>query len=242
MQQNVPFISVVIPAYNEQEYLPLCLRALRDQKYPQDKYKILVVDNNSTDNTASLARKFGAEVISELQQGHVYSLNAGLQNATGDIYAVTDADTVVAPNWLWEIAKSFEDPSLVGITGSVSLNINAPLRKFIFKKLYHLFLDINFALGKPHFAGPNMAMRGSAFKKLKAVDTRYKISGDVEIGMRLGKIGKVRFVKEIQATTSSRRFKTDIFSFGKDFYRYFIAYIYAIWLVRPPAGRLLPVR
>lgn len=238
---QLPFISIVIPSFNEEDYLPHCLQSLQNQTYPKDRYQIIVVDNNSTDHTAEVARSFGAKVIEEKEQGHVFSLNTGLKHATGDIYAVTDSDTVLSPNWLATLADIFSDPTIVGVTGSTSFD-TPTISSWLLRKLYHFFLRVNFALGKPHFAGPNMAMRASAFAHLHGVDTRYKISGDVEIGMRLKKYGKVIFSKKLIATTSSRRFKTNGWDFLRDFYKYFIAYIYAIWLVRPPAGRLIPVR
>ena len=242
MPSELPEITVVIPAYNEEAYLPSCLEALKEQTYPKDKYSILVVDNNSTDKTAEIAQQFGAKVIHEHQQGHVFSLNAGLQNATGDIYAVTDSDTQPASNWLQTLAKSFEDPEVVGVTGSVIVNFKSSIGKWLLYYLYQLFLTFNFALNKPHFAGPNMAIRASAFKMLHGVDTRYRMSGDVEIGMRLKKFGKVRFVKNLVTTTSPRRLNGGWLGLWKDIRKYSSAYIYAIWLVKPPKDALVPIR
>lgn len=241
MSETLPFITVVIPAYNEAAYLPHCLTSLQGQTYPKDRYKVLVVDNNSTDTTAEVAEKFGAEVIKEKKQGHVFSLNAGLQHATGEIYAVTDSDTILAPNWLQTLSEIFADPTIVGVTGSTSFDTSS-FSSWMIRKLYHMFLRANFALHKPHLAGPNMAMRASAFAKLHGVDTRYEISGDVEIGMRLKKYGRVIFAKNLIATTSSRRFTNNFGDLMKDAYKYFIAYIYAIWLVKPPRSSLIPVR
>ena len=59
------FISVVIPAYNEENYLDRCLRSLREQRYPTSQFEVIVVDNASTDATAEIARRFGARVVSE---------------------------------------------------------------------------------------------------------------------------------------------------------------------------------
>ena len=59
--------SVVVPAYNEEAFLPETLRSLRRQDYP-GAYEIVVVDNNSTDATAEIARSFGVRVVSEPTQ------------------------------------------------------------------------------------------------------------------------------------------------------------------------------
>ena len=243
MKHKLPQIAVVIPAFNEEKYLPKCLKALQNQNYPKNLYNILVVNNNSTDHTAEIAKKFGARVLKEEKQGHVYSLNTGLLHAKGDIIAVTDADTVVTKDWLFKLSQIFEDKTVVGVTGSIKLDIESKLFNAFITKLYNLFLTINFSCNKPHTAGPNMAIRKSVFiNKLKCVDTRYKISGDVEIGMRLRKHGKVKFAKSLTVTTSSRRFKSDFWGFTRDFLKYSVAYVCAIWLQRPPTGHLLPIR
>lgn len=242
MQKQLPFISVVIPAFNEEKYLPRCLKALQNQTYPKDRFDITVVDNNSTDSTPKIASKFGAKVITETQQGHVYSLNTGLKSAKGEILAVTDADTKVSKTWLEQLANIFEDKSVVGVTGSIELDLKSSMKSLAIKQLYDLFLYFNFALKKPHLTGPNMAMRKSAFEKLKEVDTRYKIGGDVEIGMRLRKHGKVKFSKKLAVTASSRRFQGEFSVFLKDISKYTMAYVYAIWLEKPPRQKLQPIR
>lgn len=242
MQNKLPFISVVIPAYNEEKYLPRCLKALQNQSYLKEKFDITIVDNNSTDKTAEIAKKYGALVISEKKQGHVYSLNTGLKSAKGAILAITDADTIVSKNWLETLAKIFQDPSVVGTTGSVKLDLKSESISSFLEKMYQMFLRLNFAVNRPHTAGPNMALRKSAFKKLKEVDTRYKISGDVEIGMRLRMFGNIKFEKQLTVTTSSRRFKSNFKNILKDFYKYSSAYIYAIWLEKPPHDKLSPIR
>lgn len=242
MEKKLPHITIVIPAYNEEKYLPRCLKALQKQWYPKEKFDIIVVDNNSTDKTSQIAKQYGAKVIKENQQGHVFSLNTGLKNARGDIIAVTDADSIVTPHWLHILAKKFDNPAVVGVTGSVRLDTESKAINIFFEQLSKAFLFIHFACHKPHTIGPNMAIRKSAFKKLKEVDTRYQIGGDVEIGMRLRKYGKVVFAHNLSVTTSSRRLKTDFPSFSRDMYKYSLSYIYSIWLERPPHTKLLPVR
>src|SRR5437667_1575535 len=157
-----PKISVVIPAFNEEKYLPSCLQALANQTYPRDKFEIIVVDNNSTDRTSKIAATVRAKVVTEKKQGHVFALNAGMQKAQGEIIAVTDADTKVSKNWLETIDKIFDDQSIVGITGSIKLETQSIFLSLFLQKLYHLFLQFNFLCNKPHFAGPNMALRRSA--------------------------------------------------------------------------------
>lgn len=59
----MPFFSVVIPAFNEEKFLPNCLKSLKEQDFKD--FEIIVVNNNSIDKTAKIAKEFGARVIFE---------------------------------------------------------------------------------------------------------------------------------------------------------------------------------
>src|SRR5688572_27853971 len=116
--EDMPFMSVVIPAYNEEHYLSGCLESLQKQTYRRDRFEIVLADNNSKDKTAEIGRKYGAKVIKVRKQGHVFALRAGIESAKGEIVAATDADTIVSPNWLELIEKVFRDKEVVAVTGS----------------------------------------------------------------------------------------------------------------------------
>ena len=88
-----PRFSVVIPAYNEADYLPAALRSLRAQDFP-GAVEVIVVDNGSTDGTADLARRLGARVVEEHAPGVCAARQRGTLAARGEIVVSTDADTV----------------------------------------------------------------------------------------------------------------------------------------------------
>ncbi len=72
-----PIISVVIPAYNEENYIEACLKSLRNQK-TNVPYEIVVCDNNSTDRTVEIAKKYADKVVYERRQGIGYARNKGV--------------------------------------------------------------------------------------------------------------------------------------------------------------------
>lgn len=80
-------VSVVLPAYNEEEGLPITLRDM-----PDCVDEVIVVDNNSRDRTAEVARSFGAVVVTETTQGYGAAYKAGFKAASGDIIVTMDAD------------------------------------------------------------------------------------------------------------------------------------------------------
>lgn len=111
-------ISVVIPALNEENLLPDCLSSLRKQDY-RDEYEIIIADNGSTDNTAGIARRFGATVVSCAEEKSVFhAREVGADAARGDIIAQADADTIYPRDWLRRISDQFAArPEVVAVTG-----------------------------------------------------------------------------------------------------------------------------
>lgn len=239
MRDNLPFISVVIPAYNEEQYLPECLKALNAQTYPRDRFEIIVVDNNSKDRTAEIARAAGARVILEKQQGHIYALSAGMKKAKGEIIASTDSDTRVKTDWLEIIERVFQDNEVVAVTGPAWYNSKSKIKRNVVKYYYYFHLKLHFAVGKPSLSGLNLAVRRKAFDEIKGIDTRYRIFGDVELGLRIKKVGKVLFCKELSVISSPRRWEKGSI---EDYYKYINSYFKTVWLQKPPGGDLTPRR
>lgn len=85
-------VSVVVPAYNEESYLPMLLSALNNQTY--QNIETVVVDNDSTDRTREVARVYGANVISNHDFNLSKSRNLGAEASTGKLLAFFDADTI----------------------------------------------------------------------------------------------------------------------------------------------------
>jgi glycosyltransferase involved in cell wall biosynthesis len=113
-----------VPAYNEGEAIATCLRALVDQSLgpaaiERKQYEIIVVDDASTDGTASLAKAAGADVVLTIAHGGpAVARNAGLQVARGEFVLFTDADCAPMPGWIARMVAPFEDPEVVGVKGS----------------------------------------------------------------------------------------------------------------------------
>lgn len=109
-----PFVSVVVPVYNDRDGLGATLASLVEQTYPESSHEVMVVDNGSTDRTPQLARAVAAgnEVVrveSETKiRGSYAARNAGIRASQGEILAFLDADVTVEPDWL-ETAVAWMD-------------------------------------------------------------------------------------------------------------------------------------
>jgi glycosyltransferase involved in cell wall biosynthesis len=105
-------ISVVIPAYNAERFMPRCLAAVFAQTLKP--HEVIVVDDGSTDGTAQLAEKLGATVLRQANAGIGAARNAGIRNASGEWIALLDADDTWVPEKLaLQVAAIRQDTILV---------------------------------------------------------------------------------------------------------------------------------
>ena len=110
-------LSIIIPAYNEVAYLPATLDSVKAAASHLDAgvdVDVIVVDNDSDDGTAAVAREKGAKVIHEPKRGVARARNSGARDADGDVLVFIDADVIVPPNLLCDIYVAMSAPACVG--------------------------------------------------------------------------------------------------------------------------------
>ena len=107
---------MIVPCYNEEENIEKCLRALKNQTYPN--YKIIVVDDASTDNTPKIVKDHGIKLIRlETNSGVARARNVGIQHANTEIIAFTDGDCVVEKRWLEKLINAMKSKNLDVVIG-----------------------------------------------------------------------------------------------------------------------------
>jgi glycosyltransferase involved in cell wall biosynthesis len=119
-----PDLSIVLCTYNRSRLLDCALRALEQQTLDPARLEIIVIDNNSTDDTAAVTRRHldrypHIQYVFEAVQGLPFARNAGVAAARAPIVAFTDDDVEVAPEWAAAILKVFENPDVGYIGGKV---------------------------------------------------------------------------------------------------------------------------
>lgn len=112
-------VSVIIPAYNEEKRIGSCMDALLKQDFPEASYEIIVVDNNSTDNTCHIVSQLPVNLLVERRKGRSFARNAGIRAASGRILAFLDADCIPAEDWLKELVAGFKDVSIGCVAGEI---------------------------------------------------------------------------------------------------------------------------
>jgi glycosyltransferase involved in cell wall biosynthesis len=203
-------LTVIVPAYNEQELLPDCLDSLLSQTMDKDKYEIIVIDNNSTDLTAKIAQEKGLRVEYELKKGYVHAIRKGIDVSQTDLIAFTDADCRVPSDWLAKIQTNFASSTdVVAVGGKLAFyDVHPLLDKFFQAVLY-------FNKATP---GNNMAVSRQALIQIGGVDPKVNLTVDYWLTLKLRKVGKLKIDRSLIVQTSGRRLKG---SFGSDV-KYFI--------------------
>ena len=204
-------ISVVIPAYNEEKHISLCLQSLMEQEVKPDE--IIVVDNNSKDDTAKIAEAFFVRVVKESEQGIIPTRNRGFNEAKYDIIARTDADTTLPKDWIKRIKNHFEKNDIDALSGLIYY-YDFLLKTTFFAKLF--FSVMNIILHHQIILGPNMALKKSAWIKVKndiCLDDK-QVHEDIDLAIHISKQGgKILFDNSLVIATSGRRIASNPKSF-----------------------------
>lgn len=199
-------VSVVIPAFNEEELLPKCLEALRAQEHVGE-IELLVVDNASTDGTARVARSHGATVVHEQSRGYGRALIRGFAAARGDIIACTDADSIVPRDWISRLVREYErQGDVVAVGGDIEFICPRWKSRLLTRFFIPLFnrIDRGNPAG-PHLWGANMSVRRDAFLAVGGWNPKFSLQADSELSERLRGAGRVVILESLRVLTSSRR-------------------------------------
>ncbi len=114
---ELPFVSVIIPARNEETNIRACLESLGALDYPADRYEVIIADAMSTDGTREVAESFGAIVVPNEGLYVANGRHVGFEHSKGELIAFSDADCVMDRAWLRDAVKYFDDSTVGGISG-----------------------------------------------------------------------------------------------------------------------------
>src|ERR1017187_5557188 len=229
-------VTVILCTYNRSKSLTRALESVAASQMPNSiGWEVLIVDNNSKDETREVAESFCSEdpihfrYVFEAQQGKSFALNRGIQEASGDILAFIDDDITVEPAWLFELTNPLTDEQWAGTGGRVYLpnDFSPPPWMAIEGNQSLLSILALFDLGsKAHVLskppiGNNMAFRKRVFKKYGGFRTdlgptpgseiRYE---DTEFGSRVMNGGeKILYVPSavVRHDVEERRLKKSYF-------------------------------
>lgn len=210
----LPRIAVVIPCRNDARFLNICLEALARQIRQPDL--IIVVDNDSDDDSARIGKARGAKVIHHEQVGIWPAASRGYDAALiegADIIARIDADSVPWPHWLQHIEQVFlADPELLVYTGMGEMYGIGPIRRWMSRNLYLGLMKtiVEPYLGNACVYGSNFAMRRLVWEQKRDVVARDRadIHDDLDLAIRMRPGDKMVFDRSFSIPVSGRPLKT----------------------------------
>lgn len=211
-------ISVVIPAYNEENYIGPCLKSvLREAGCYGAEAEVLVINNASTDRTREVACRYpGVKVVDEPCKGLSSARHRGFLESRGELVVNVDADCLMPRGYLAQVIRSFQaDRKLALLTGPFFYH-DLPQVSQIVTIIFYLFQFVPNTIGQRILGlgavaqGGNFTARRSALERVGGYDTSLTFYGeDTDIAIRLSRVGLVRFSFRVAMKTSGRRLRKE---------------------------------
>lgn len=199
-----PYISVIVPAKNEEKYIMNVFNGLKKQSF--NDFEIIVVDGGSADNTAGIAKKY-AKVIIEKRKGIGMARNVGANVAKGSVLVFIDGDTMPSKKTL-DAYRTAIIGNVVAATGPILPLEKTNLRTTLgFKIVSIFFVKLAIKIGKPSIVGSNFAISKKAFDKINGFNEKLITYEDWDLSNRVKKYGKIKFIDDAVVYTSIRRVK-----------------------------------
>ena len=201
--------SIIIPAYNEEKYLPETLKSVtKAMSLVKFSGEVIVVDNNSTDITAQIAKSNGASVIFEAHNQISRARNKGAESAKGKFLIFLDADTIMPKDLLGKTFDNLQNNNCCG--GGVTVDFDVPQDKFItaFKNFWN-YISVKKSLA----AGSYIYVLRECYDAIGGFNERVYASEEIWFSKKCLKWGRknnkiFKIIDDIKIITSGRKTKT----------------------------------
>lgn len=242
-------LSFVIPAYNEEAYLPACVESiLRQTATCGITTEIVVVNNASTDNTRDIALRYPqVKLIDEPRKGLTRARQAGFDACSGELIANVDADSRLPDGWLATVIAEFDaNPKMLALSGPLVYYDLSPSQSLLVR-IFYMMAWSTYALNRwvlrvgSMVQGGNFVVSREGLKKIGGFNLAISFYGeDTDIARRLNEVGQVRFTFDLKMLSSARRLlKEGIMTMA---WRYSMNYLWTTFLERPFTKHHIDIR
>jgi glycosyltransferase involved in cell wall biosynthesis len=242
-------LSFVVPAYNEEAYLPACLESILAQTRDLgEPVEIIVVNNASTDRTREVALGYaGVRVVDEPRKGLTFARQAGFAASTGELIANVDSDSRLPPGWVEQVLRTFAtEPKMVALSGPFVYYDLTPRQRVSVQLFYAVAFSV-YALNRwvlragSMVQGGNFVLRRQALVQIGGFNTAIAFYGeDTDIARRMSRVGKVKFTFGLKMFSSARRLKHEgIFTMAG---KYTINYLWTTFRKKPFTEEYIDIR
>lgn len=196
--------SIIIPTYNEEEYLPTLLDSIKKQNF--DDYEIIIADANSTDRTREIAEEYGCIIV----DGGMPAVgrNNGAKVAKGDYLLFLDSDLKLTDDYLRDVLYEFQMERL-----GIAITQMKPLSKKSEDKIWHdlanLFM-VSVEKIKPHGAGCyGIIVKKELHEKCGGFNEELNFGEDSDYINRLGHVEQFKVLRKAKIGVSTRRLEEE---------------------------------
>jgi glycosyltransferase involved in cell wall biosynthesis len=253
-------LSFVVPAYNEEAYLPACLDSILEQtrSLPEGTTEIIVVNNASTDRTREVALSYpGVILVDECRKGLPFARQAGFAASSGALVAHVDSDSRLTPGWVAQVLATFDEDAeklshatnkrpLAALSGPV-LYYDLTPRQRLLVHVFYLTAWTTYAINRyilrvgSMVQGGNFVTSRGALAEIGGFNTDITFYGeDTDIARRLNAVGEVRFTFDLKMFSSARRLKNEgMLTMAA---RYSINYLWTTFFKRPFTNTHIDIR
>jgi len=258
-------LSFVVPAYNEEAYLPACLESILNQIDPatsglaSDACEIIVVNNASNDRTREVALGYpGVIVVDEPRKGLTFARQAGFAASTGDLIANVDSDSRLTPGWVAKVLTTFAEAEaataakpdtqrpLAAFSGPLVYYDLTP-RQRVLVHVFYMTAWTTYAINRyilrvgSMVQGGNFVVSRASLEAIGGFNTAISFYGeDTDIARRLNDVGEVRFTFDLKMSSSARRLKSEgMLTMAA---RYSINYLWTTFFRRPFTDTYVDIR
>lgn len=196
-------VSIIIPTFNEQKYLPLLLESIKKQ--PFKDYEIIVADANSKDKTVEIAKENGAIVVKGGLPGK--GRNNGAKVAKGEFLFFIDADIILPKGFLGKVYNEMQERYLDLATCEFK-----PISRLLFDKVACDFVNLLIKISQfsiPHAPGFSIFVTKRLFNRVGGFDESIKIAEDHDFVKRASKYRPMRIIDSTYVKMSVRRLEKE---------------------------------
>lgn len=197
-------ISIIIPTFNEEEYLPALLDSIKEQEFKD--YEIIIADAQSKDKTREISRSYGCVVV----EGGLpaYGRNNGAKIAQGELLLFLDSDLILTEGYLKDAVEEFENKSL-GIAITQMIPLSDKKRDKILHEFANRFMIMVESI-KPHGAGCyGIISRRELHQEVNGFDESLDFGEDSDYIERIGKISPFKVLRKPHVLVSIRRLEKE---------------------------------
>jgi glycosyltransferase involved in cell wall biosynthesis len=225
MPDKQPFISIIIPAYNEECYIAACLDSVLDSDYDQERMEVLIVDGASTDKTAQIVREYmqnhtSIRLLSNIKRIAPVAMNIGINESSGEYIIRLDAHSAFSANYFSKLVIYIEKLRADNVGGIAITDVKnkTKISNAIKRVLAHSFGvgNSDFRTGvdsiKEVDTVPFGCFRRDVFERFGMYDERLIRNQDIELNKRIKTAGgKIYLIPDVYFTYFSRESYVELF-------------------------------